>query len=311
MFLSFCNNLLGLNNKKNTVVISLTEHIGDIVAAEPVSGFLKEKHKDRSLTWIVNRKYEELVQTNPAIDHTVTVTCFTEWILLKKFFTFKNLYDLHLDSKVCDKHHLLYHKKPSIDINIKNYYHKGNLLYCFTRSGGMEMDTTVAPHLYLQINNFCSSPFIVLHTTSNHFKRNWTKEAWNQLANHIINLYRGIKIIEVGHRSLIDPNLPGYINCCGKKQLTEIAAAIKNCDLFIGIDSGFAHFANAYERESLILIGAYNGFKNYMPYSGKFQRESQSQIFYTSKELSQLTFEELKPVLENKLRSISKVLSAK
>ena len=304
MFLSFCGNLILLKRQKHNIVISLTEHIGDIVAAEPVSRYLKENHESSRITWVVDKKYEELIQGNPFIDNTITVTCFSQWIILRKFFDKKNLYDLHLDRKVCDKHHLLYKRNQPIDINNENYYQKGNLLYCFSRSGGIGIDPSIAPRLYFKNENLQLSPSIVMHTSSNSSKRNWTKEGWNELTNYLMKTFPNIKIIEIGFQNLIDTQSSQYVNYCGRKELADIAGVIQQCSLFIGIDSGFAHFANAMEKESLVLIGSYKGFINYMPYSGKFQRECESQIYYISQELSQLKFEKIKPALENKMRFI-------
>lgn len=307
MFLSFFRNLRSLRKQKKNILISLTEHIGDIVAAEPISRYVREQHQNKAITWVVDKKYEELIRSNPAVDSVITVSCFSEWILLRKFSSSQNLYDLHLDKKVCDKHHLQYEKEAPAGIDNKNYYEKGNLLYCFSRSAGITMDVSVTPKLYL-IRRIKQEffPQIVIHTSSNNLKRDWTKEGWNELMKYLIGFFPDSKIAEIGFQRSIDTNAPNYINCCGNRKLSDIAELISECSLFIGVDSGFAHFANALEKESLILIGAYNGFTHYMPYSGKFQKECGSQIFYTSKELSQLKFEELKPVLENRLKLLKK-----
>ena len=87
----------------------------------------------------------------------------------------------------------------------------------------------------------------------------------------------------------------------GKKDLNEMAGIIKNCFLFIGIDSGFAHIANAYEKNAVILIGEFAGFKNYMPYSGKFQNEKENTIIYHSDPLKSLSCTAVLSLLEKKL----------
>ena len=305
MFLSFLRNLILLQRQRKNIVVSLTEHIGDLVAAEPISRHVKEANKDKKIIWVVHKKYVQLIRNNPFIDDLITVTCFSEWILLRKLTFGRHWVDLHLDRKVCDKHQLLYKREIPIDINNYNYYEKGNLLFCFSRSAGLNIDSSIAPKLYFQKKRRRSFLSIVVHSSSNHSKRKWTKEGWNETANYIVSRFSNVKIIEIGFESMIDIQSSPYINYCGQKELSDIAELIENCSLFIGVDSGFAHFANAMEKESLILIGTYNGFKNYMPYSGKFQKECQSQIYYTSKELSQLKFDEIKPELEKKLHWIT------
>lgn len=58
---------------------------------------------------------------------------------------------------------------------------------------------------------------------------------------------------------------------CGKVSLLEAAFIIKNCELYIGIDSGYAHFANALNvKKMIVLFGKYKNYKpeNYIPFSG-------------------------------------------
>ena len=50
----------------------------------------------------------------------------------------------------------------------------------------------------------------------------------------------------------------------------ETAEVIRRADLFIGIDSGPAHLANAVGTPGVILLGAYGGFRSYLPYSGGY-----------------------------------------
>jgi heptosyltransferase-3 len=55
---------------------------------------------------------------------------------------------------------------------------------------------------------------------------------------------------------------------CGRGSLKAYAALIANAALFVGVDSGFAHVANALRVRGVIILGAYRKFPNYFPYSG-------------------------------------------
>jgi ADP-heptose:LPS heptosyltransferase len=314
LFISFCRNAVHVFfkkiilsfTKKEWLVISLTEHIGDITAAEPILKFLHEKYPKAQITRVIDKNYKELVASHPCIDDIITVSCFTEWILLRKLIPEKFLFDLHLHNKVCDKHGFAYKRKGIIDINNENYYEKGNLLYCFSRSGGISINDKIAPQLFLNCINkqLPDQPYIVIHTSSNNSKRNWNNESWHQLVEYVFINYAGIKIIEIGFQPKIESASSLYLNHCGKKDFFFIATLIRHSSLFIGIDSGFAHFANALNKEAMILIGAYNGFVNYMPYSGKYMIESTEQIFYFEEELTYLKFEAVKNMLNKKLKMI-------
>ena len=76
LFISALNNFFKIWAKnKNTdevIVISLTEHIGDIIASEPISRYLKNNFTDK-IVWVVNQKYSNFVRYNPTIDHLIFV----------------------------------------------------------------------------------------------------------------------------------------------------------------------------------------------------------------------------------------------
>ena len=69
---------------------------------------------------------------------------------------------------------------------------------------------------------------------------------------------------------------------CGKLSLIETAEVINRAQIFIGIDSGPAHMANAMKVKSIILLGKYREITNYMPFSGNFANGIDSKIIYDS-----------------------------
>jgi heptosyltransferase-3 len=288
--------------------ISLTEHIGDLVAAEPVARHLREENPEAMIYWVVDEKYNSLINSNPHIDKAITVSSFSEWVFLKHFVPKKKLYDLHINNKVCSKHGLILIKKNPSGITTDNYYDKGNLLFCFSRSAGLEIPFDIAPKLYKGFTEKHPSPFsgnyFVLHTSANTDDRMWGSKNWNHLADFIFTQFPGISLVEIGFTNKINSGDQHYINYCGEKDLAELAALIKGTKLFIGGDSSFAHFANALEKEGFILIGKINNFRRYMPYSGKYLKEKEANIFYFDEELSKLPFENIKSKLEQKIRSV-------
>jgi heptosyltransferase III len=282
--------------------IALTEHLGDLVAAEPVAELIRKKNPHDHIIWVVDKKYDDLIKNNQSVDNILTVSSFTEWILLQRFFAKKKLYDLHLDGKVCDKHGFLYRKTTSAGINNRNYYDHGNLLHAFSRSAGVLIDDNTAPRLHLhKVYQVPEVPYLVFHTSSNNPKRDLSRKTWNRITDYIMNTHPNLRIIEVGFRPLIKNASPNYLDYTSSRDLSFIAELIRHSLLFIGIDSGFAHFANALNKEALIFIGDYNGFKRYMPYSGKFKLEKEKHIFYFDGELKDLEFNDVKTMIDQKL----------
>jgi heptosyltransferase III len=292
--------------RQKFIVIARTAHLGDIVATEPVARYMKGKFPKSFLLWVVGTQYAELITTNPNIDKAITVSCFTEWILLKHFLRKKNVYDLHITNQVCERHHFINIKSNPYDITFDNYLEKGNLLYAFSRSEGIEIPDNIAPCLYLNTENIAHNiptNYIVMHTSSNHPDKMWSNECWNEMSKFILEQFSDYSIAEIGFEKKINIQDKRNIDLTGKKTLSSISKLINGCRLFVGIDSGLAHFANALDKDSLILIGTFRHFKNYMPYSGKFQREKDDIIFYYPGSLKNMPCQEMLDLVTKKLNS--------
>lgn len=249
----------------NVSIIVLTEHIGDIVACEPVSYWLKKTYQHK-VVWLVQRKYHDLLTMFKNVDEIVDLSCLSEWVYLDKFTHLPNLYNLHFDGRQCSRFYLK-NKSSQKHIGFDNYYNHGCLLETFCMVGKLPQ-LNIRPRLFLDsntlsLNYFLPDRYIVVHAQSNDVSRNWDIRKWNQL----ITSFPDYIFIEMG----LTPVLSGK-NCvtslCGKLTFQDIAFIVKNCFLFIGIDSSMAHFANALAKPSLILLGKYATFDKYMPYSG-------------------------------------------
>ncbi len=297
------------NQSRLIVVLSLTEHIGDIVACEPVAHYLKQQDPGIYLFWVVTEKYKELLIENPNVDQVLTVNYLGEWIILKKLINKKiRVIDLHLDGKPCPLNKLELKNPNAKNIDIHNYYHYGNLLKTFSQSAGLEISDDVTPVLHFNFDhsNNLNLPekFIVLHTSGNDFLRDWKAENWNALVSDVLNNNPDIYIIEIGLKGVISKQSERFLDFCGKLTLKENALVISKAFFFIGIDSAFAHFANACKIKSLILLGNYRNFERYMPYSGFFKDNKDKYIFYYDGDLRELpvkpVFEQLSNIWSNK-----------
>jgi ADP-heptose:LPS heptosyltransferase len=51
------------------IIVGLLEHMGDIVACEPVARYLKFNHPKAHLAWAVRLEFRELIDTNPFIEN--------------------------------------------------------------------------------------------------------------------------------------------------------------------------------------------------------------------------------------------------
>lgn len=295
-------------SKKNVLFVSLVEHLGDVIASEPISRHLRSKYPEKTIIWFTHKTYKEVIQFNPNIDRVLTVTCLSEWIILRHFIAKRKLFDLNISGRICTQYGLELIKHESDEINTGNYYHQGNLLYCFGKSAGIEMNPLAQPHIhfpYAPKQNFIADKYIIIHTSAHSAKRMWNTEGWNNLIRFINHLYPEYKIVEIGSQKQVTESIENYLDYTGIKPIEDITTLIHNCQLYIGIDSGFAHIANALKKDSLILIGHFQNFLNYLPYSGFFMEHRNDIIIYFDGSLCNMPFSYIEERVAAKLNAIA------
>jgi ADP-heptose:LPS heptosyltransferase len=125
--------------------------------------------------------------------------------------------------------------------------------------------------------------FVTFHARSEQTVRDWVDERWFTLAEKIFTELN-IPLVEVGLVTCMPskPNPSPSIDLCGQLSLLETAEVIRRSELFIGIDSGPAHLANAVGTPGIILLGSYFVFTSRVPYSGAFSRPEKCQIIRTN-----------------------------
>lgn len=257
---------------KNIKFIYLIEHIGDIVACEPIIRTLSSN--DTKVFWIARKSYSSLFSNHPKLEGVIHSNCITEFIVASKFLLNpKLIYNFHIEGKCCNTCGFRI-KKDHNDksITLENYYNFGPILVSFTKEQGSLVYTPhEQPNLHIRAGTQTPpSKYMVIHRSSNEEAREWCDEKWLQLINKLMD-HTDLAIIDVGDRKLPNkPNTNRYVDLTSKTSLTEVADLIANSYFFMGIDSSIAHFANAYKKPGLVLIGKYRIFSDYIPYTGYY-----------------------------------------
>lgn len=262
------------------VFIGLVEHMGDIVACEPITRRMKEKYPSHKICWVGKSIYKEILETNPNIDEVIYVNCLTEWIILSKHQKDSVIVDLHVNFRECECCRVpLYKSKYNSLVTIQNWYDFGSLLNAFSIGAGVESFND-HPNVYIQDINktkidslSLKQKFVVIHRNSNDSARDWNNRKWKKLVELLIG--NNLLVIDVGSESQCN-NITvngNYLDLRGKLSILDTAELISRAELFIGIDSGPAHLANAVKAKSVILLGVFGNFKKYHPYSGLYSSE--------------------------------------
>ncbi len=262
--------------RRMRIAIVLIEHMGDIVACEPVSRHIRKMYPGAHITWVVREPYRELVEENPFIDEVLVVGCLTEWSLISKSGVYDEIIDLHINKRECPHCGMPANRWTTRrDVTLDNYYHYGPLLSVFASCAGLPR-LNDAPRLYIPDSVRASidalslpDDFVVFHTSSNESSRDWPEEKWQELCTSLTGVWSG-EIVEIGHKASLAGGPLGRINLCNRLSILESAEVIRRARLFVGIDSGPAHLANAVGTQGIVLLGQYRTFERYTPYTGSY-----------------------------------------
>ena len=287
--------------------IGLIEHFGDIVACEPVSRYLRENNPNAYIAWVVRERYKELLEHNPNIDEVIVVPCLTDWIKMLHHKAFDRVVDLHVNNRVCPECNIpLIKKEGDKAVDVVNYYSYGSILESFCRGAGIPpINETPVVYIPRKVEEAIAeldlpSNFIVIHCRSNEPARDWEDEKWRMLANSL-NGESGLPLVEVGASATVVHS--AVRDLCGRLSFLETAEVIRRANLFIGIDSGPAHLANAVGTPGVILLGQYRKFKKYMPYTGRYADGSGAIVLHSVKgAASELTVDIVREAALTQLR---------
>jgi ADP-heptose:LPS heptosyltransferase len=263
--------------------IFLTEHLGDIVACEPVIRYLREQHPEESLVWVTRGAYAPLLQHHPLLDAVVTVDSLAAVNPLIESGLFDRCVDLHVHGKPTGIPGLIHEKVVGTrDIDTVTYLQEAPLLRAFCLGAGLP-PLDLAPQLFVgeqaerrAASTVGGAPFVVLHTMANEPSRCWASGHWRVLVEQLLARTRCL-IFEVGLRPTINRRHARFIPVAGELSLLETAALISKAALFVGVESGPAHLANVFEVNSLVLAGIYRGTPLF-PYTGFFARHREQSV---------------------------------
>ena len=256
----------------------LTRSLGDILSCEPIPRYLKKLAPDAKVHWIVLGQFAEALEGNPCVDEVVKVASLTEGkeIASAKASGDGNaiVVDCHFDGTSCPATNRIFQNPANPAVNVHNYYAFGPLLGTFSLAAGLPISDD-APLFHLgaefpqELEQAFKAPCVVFHCHSSEKCRDLPDAKWNEMAARLTDA--GVNVVEVGSvRALAGRN--GVFDFTGRRSLRKIAGAIDAAKVFVGIDSAFAHMANAMRKQSVVILGKFRNFESYFPYSGEFSR---------------------------------------
>jgi ADP-heptose:LPS heptosyltransferase len=265
------------------------------------------------IIWFVRNEYRQLVDHNPSIDFVLPVHCLTEKNYLKSWCRFDRVFDLHFLDRSCamcgrQSDQSALKNKEGDEITLRNFYSYGNILQSMSRHSGLP-PLNERPNVYITERAISRvdelllpADFVVFHCSSNTPEKEWPKERWGKLADSISA--NGCGVVEVGLQpTLNDSGLASYINAAGTLSILETAEIIRRGKIFIGVDSGPAHLANAVGTYGIVLLGSYLGFKKYNPFSGNYGDGSNAALLHVEGAVANIPLERVQQAVDNAFQS--------
>lgn len=292
-------------DRRPVLAIALLEHMGDIVAAEPIARFARQRYPGMRIFWITRPAYAPLAAEFPGVDEVLTVSCLTEWALLWRLRLVRTVWDLHFSERCCPLCDLplAKHELPSME----DYFSHGSLLenQCLCAgiqplSGAPILPRSAAAAAVVDRLNL-PPRFIAVHCKSSDDCKDWPVECWRELVAEIRSR-TGLAVVEVGIEPVLQNVTNGQVHSlCGSLSMIETAEVLRRATLFIGVDSGPAHLANSVGTRGIVLLGKYRHFVRYLPFSGGYADGSNADLIYAEGAVASLP---LPYVLDAALRRI-------
>jgi len=303
-----------LHPKKTYIGVLLAQHLGDIVAAEPIVGGLHEKYKEAEIFWIVRKPFTDLLANHPQISGLFIEENLFMSIWLTKLSPFTRFFNLHLNDIRFEPNLYCTLENPhaaELNITKDNYYDKLSLLGIFSALCGLNVADR-APKLYTGETKF-NLPFggnyWLIHRKSTDIAREWRDEHWIQLIDYLTQEH-GVNIVEIGTDSPLTCSNSQFLSLVGQTSILETAVLIRSAGFFLGIDSGPTHMANAFEIPAFIICGQFVNFKRYMSYSGAYTNKNIANIYFNpSGSAHELSYLEVLEPLQNTLKEIKYLLN--
>lgn len=261
-------------SKKKIFVVNLYGLFGDLIAAEPIARFLKNKFPESKIKWIVDPKYKCLLENNPFIDEIVLADCLTraETICESEKNVGSVIVDCLFNGRVCEKKGSKHVNLINPQITNQTYFLYGGLLESFCLAAGLP-PLQYKPKIWLNVKNpisrFLSGKrYVAVHAVSQVPSKIWSWEKWKYIVRNLID--EGFVVVELGTEShIVFPHDRFFDATQLGLSIAESVAILRDANYFIGIDSSFAHVANALDIPSVIILGQHANFMEYSPFSDR------------------------------------------
>ena len=265
----------------NEILVVKLRHIGDVLLATPLLRVLRESFPQARITMLVNPGTESVLKNNSCLDEIVLASR-ENWVQQAKFLRyirarhfdcvidlsdgdrsafltavsgararigFNNecrwrgkVYSWSLDRQYGSMHMLDYHAQTLIPLGVEPRI-------CSPELNISEDESQLVDRILIK-HGLKSTKWAALHPGARYWFKAWPTERFAAIGDALVN--QGFQVVIVGdtdERNLVDEitklTQQNIISLVGKTSVRELAALLKQCNLFIGNDAGPMHIAAA------------------------------------------------------------------
>lgn len=268
--------------------------LGDLIALEPLARELRARHPGNTVAWLVEPAFAPVLALFPTAPEVVKVPCKTSLPILARLFGRRRVLVMHFEGLRCPLCYLPVKARPiGKHIGLANYYADGRtLLEAFGATAGitptLRRPTLVRPPL----SELGLRPEVVVHVSPSDPSRTWPAASWHRFLSSLLDRF-DVHVTLVG---LHNPTGIRHSRCAdrtGRQSVVELAATIAAARLYIGVDSGPAHLANAYEIPAVLLLGRWLGFAEYQPFTGFYEDPAHLRVVRSSQTVADIVVEDV------------------
>lgn len=233
------------------IMLVLLKTFGDVLLGTTICHELKKEYPDASISFYVNKPYDQLLRNNPDIDD---IQVSDQWL--------PDMIFMDMSVKKYDKVYLPYQVRGECNMwhQDNQFRHQHLLDFYWKRMGMHRLITDRECYVFPQEDDFTKArkwismdvPRIAIHSTSGVATKDWPY--FEQFVEDCRK--GGYGCVQVGAYS--DKKIKGAVDFCGKMGLLELAAFLSKCAVFIGLDSGLSYLADAMKVPTIVIQGSTN-----------------------------------------------------
>ncbi len=287
--------------RPRTVLVITYGGIGDILLTTPLIESLKSGFPDARIDVFVQNGRQGMLEGNPSVAMVYAAGRRHGALSYLDFVArFGGRYDLAVSPRISDRQTLFARIAGRTAVGMVPREHLGNLWKRLVLSGwavgtqahnvesilrlaevvGVEKKRCVAiprdPESLGRLDGVLpfawrSEAFALLHLYPRNAYKRWTLEGWSALASSLV--CRGLRVVVIGGPSeeeaayvdALCSRVRGVISIVGETSFADAAELIRECRVYVGLDTAMSHLAAAAGAPTVALYGPPDS-RRYFPY---------------------------------------------